>query len=91
MTKTEQTINTALAGVREELARHRAAAGKVSNPDQLERFEAELLGMLEDLRQGEFRPERTGLGHIVADSWPLKSELANSVCAAVEAYKRVAI
>lgn len=90
MNMTEQIIEEAIAGVREEQGRHQTGAGTVSNPDQLRRFETQLAGMLEDLRQGRFNTERLGLGLIVADSWPLGHELADRVCAAEHAYERAA-
>lgn len=90
MNKTEQIIEKALAGVREEQARHQTGSGTVSSPDQLRRFETQLAGMLQDLHQGRFNSERLGLGHTVADSWPLGHELTDRICAAVQAYERTA-
>lgn len=90
MNKAEQTIQTALTGVREELAKHQNGSGSVSNPEQLKRFEMQLAGMLEDLHQGSFNAERAGLGYAVADSWPLGHELTNRICAAAQVYERTA-
>ncbi len=89
MNKAMQVIETALAGVRDELAKHQTGSGTVSTPDQLRHFEVVLEGMLEDLRQDRFDDERIGLGHAVVDSWPLDHDLTNRICAAVQAYKKL--
>jgi hypothetical protein len=90
MDQTEQIIEAALSGVREEQSRHGKGSGTVSNPDQLEQFETALAGMLEDVRQRRFLSQRIGLGRIVTDSWPLDHELAERICAAEQAYVRAA-
>ena len=90
MTKTEQTVEKAIFAVRDERAKHRSGSGTVGTPSQLEWMEMQLVSMLDDLHQGRFSKERIGLGHIVADSWPLGHELSELVCAAEHAYERAA-
>lgn len=88
MPTAERAVDIALAGVQEELAKHRAGSGTVSTPQQLELIEKELTEMLQDLRQGRFMPERMWLGHCVVDSWPLTHMLTEQICAAAQAYSR---
>lgn len=86
MTKEESIIEKALASVRQEIQVGPRTTSSVAPIEQLVRVENELSDMLEDLRQGRSLCDRSGLGRMVADSWPLQHELTEQVCAAVQAY-----
>ena len=86
----EAIIAHALAGVQKEQANHRTGSGTVGTPSQLEGMEAQLADMLDDVHQGRLDTARTGLRHIVADSWPTGHALAELVRAAEQTYERVA-
>lgn len=90
MNPINEKIERALAGVQHELASHALGTGTVSTPDQLKRVERELVQMLEEAKLGQYKSDRSGLGRMVVDSWPLGHELTERVCAAVDAYSAAA-
>jgi len=80
------TVESALMSVRKELRAHPRDTSQVTSTDQLYRVEQAMLEMLDDLREGRFACDPSGLGRMVTDSWPLNHELTKQVCEAVEAY-----
>jgi hypothetical protein len=86
MSKEESIIEKALASVRQEMQVDPCTTSSIAPNDQLLRVENELNDMLEDLSQGRSLRDRSGLGRMVVDSWPLQHELTKQVCAAVQAY-----
>ncbi len=86
MSNEQSIIETALVRVRQELQAKPDAFSSVAPLDQLLRVADELSEMLDDLRDGRAAHDRSGLGRMVVDSWPLQHELTERVCAAVQAY-----
>lgn len=85
MTRQETIIEAALAAVRKELESH-DESGEIAPREQLSRVERELEEMLEDVQAQCAGRDRSGLGRMVTDSWPLDHPLSERVCEAVQAY-----
>lgn len=82
-------VERALAAVTEELGRHAQGVGAISDIDQLLKMRSQLEEMQGQLSSGNLpsRDSRTrGLGRVIADSWPLGSELGEVILAAEQAY-----
>lgn len=90
MNPAQAKLEAAIIAVHQERTRHTTGTGSVGTPEQLAHVERELTQMLEDVTQGQCTPQRTGLGRVVVDSWPLQHELTDQVCKAVNAYSALA-
>ena len=62
----------------QELAEHQS---------QLMRAESELMEMLADVEDRRVMMDRSGLAHMVVDSWPLPHPVSEAVIAAVQEYE----
>ncbi|MDY0019333.1 MAG: hypothetical protein RBT47_04950 [Anaerolineae bacterium] len=54
--------------------------------DQLQWFRNLLLQMLDDVENNRAPDGKSGMGHIIADSWPLDAPLSEPLLAAEQAY-----
>jgi hypothetical protein len=86
MNKSEAIIKAAIHDVESEISKVSNSIPIVASLQQLEWFKRELTGMLEDIQQGEPKPDRPALSHIVVDSLPFSHPLSDALCAADLAY-----
>ena len=85
MTREVTIIEEALAAIRNELGSP-SESDLVATREQLSRVERELVDMLDDVQGSRTGRDRSGLGRMVTDSWPLQHPLTERVCEAVQAY-----
>ncbi|MFH8608422.1 hypothetical protein ACH4D5_13170 [Streptomyces sp. NPDC018029] len=79
----------ALSGIDEELARHAAGRGSVSNPGQLAALRAQLLQVVQQLAAPPLPPKDQrlrGIGRVIADSWPYDNPLGGMILEAERLY-----
>ena len=76
----------------EELDRQSRAERTVGTTAQLEACKQQLVGMVAQLESGHLpRKEQRlcGMGHMIADSWPVDSKLGEALLLAEQAYRSV--
>jgi len=80
----------ALEALEVELALHQNGRGTVSSPDELQCFKSHIMEILAQLRSNQVSARdirKFGMGHAIADSWPLDSQLGELLCYAEQAYR----
>ncbi len=88
--RTLELSNHALVLLEEEIRRHDQGTGTVGTLPQLLECKRQLREMITQVETGKVpsRAERLyGMGHMVADSWPLTTELGEALLAAEQAYR----
>ncbi|WP_269859640.1 hypothetical protein [Streptomyces sp. RPT161] len=86
------SVTAAIEAVDEELQAHKAGHGHVSNPPQLTKFRQTLESMKHQIESNAVPPRAqrlTGMGRVIADSWPFDSELAALILEAERRYLRM--
>jgi hypothetical protein len=74
----------------EEVVLHNRGAGSVGVLAQLDACKEELCEMLAQLESGCLPPPNQrlrGMGHMIADSWPINSTLGDALLLAEQAYR----
>ena len=82
----------ALVELEQEIAKHECSAGTVSTPAELATFRKHLGKILEQLKRDQIPPptqREFGMGHAIADSWPLNSSLGDLLISAEQAYREL--
>jgi hypothetical protein len=85
-------VVAAIEAIDEELRAHEVGRGHVSNARQLAAFRSSLESMKHQIDSGAMPPraERlTGMGRVIADSWPFNSELGALILEAEQRYLRM--
>ena len=59
----------------------------LKHQNQLIRAESELMEMAADIEERRVMTNRSGLAHMVVDSWPLSHPVSDAVVAAVQSYE----
>ncbi|MBI4661065.1 MAG: hypothetical protein HY735_19715 [Verrucomicrobia bacterium] len=80
----------ALALINQEMERQDHGSGAVGTVSQLLTCKQQLQAMIAELESGSLPPkdERLrGMGHMIADSWPTDSTLADALLLAEQAYR----
>ena len=89
MTQTIQAITQAQAAVLEEIGRHEHGGGTVSSIAQLREIHRCLEDMKRHVTKGSTEPAPNyGLGHLVMDSWPLDSQLGETILRTEQLYRK---
>ena len=86
------SVVAAIEAIDAELDAHEAGRGRVSNTRQLEKFRVTLESIKRQIESEAVPPraERlTGIGHVIADSWPFDSELGALILEAEQRYLRM--
>lgn len=95
MTKKQSALDaveTAIAAIDDEISEHVAGRGRVSSLLQLDAFHADLEAMKRQLLSDTVPPRDhrlTGMGRVIADSWPFDSPLGASLLRAEQQYLSV--
>ncbi|WP_399926915.1 hypothetical protein [Streptomyces kanamyceticus] len=89
MQKALAATEQALSGIDEELERHAAGRGSVSNPGQLAHLREQLVHVVQQLSAPPLPPKEQrlrGVGRVVADSWPYDNPLGGMILEAEQLY-----
>ncbi len=91
MTPKQQAVlkraNEAIDGIAAELSK--ADSELVANRSTLEAFRVQLVKISEEIESGNMPPingRRSGMGHVIVDSWPMGYPLGEKIITAEQAY-----
>ncbi|HEV2331414.1 MAG TPA: hypothetical protein VGY56_21740 [Verrucomicrobiae bacterium] len=80
----------AMVLLNEEIDRHKRGLGTIGTHGQLENSKQQLTRMITQLESGSLPPKDqrlVGMGHMVADSWPVDAKLGEALLLAEQAYR----
>jgi hypothetical protein len=89
ITKALVLSRQANAFLKEEIDRHKSGAGIVGVATQLVECQNQIEEMIVQLESGHLPPKNQrlrGMGHMIADSWPINSQLGDALLLAEQAY-----
>jgi hypothetical protein len=85
-------IDSTLLEIEAEIRRHKTGNGTIGNVSQLDTCKQRLETILQELKKYPLPPKdkrKSGMGHMIADSWPIGSLLGQNLLKIEQAYSKL--